>query len=154
MPSEPSSSIVGAKSLPANPTGDNPPAAKSKSSATRTKAHKFKPAPLPATVNVHGYEITIPNTKSCWCVNILHSCGHPVREISEVRYPGCDKPLVVEITRHSMRACTGKCKVEGMDHKVNDLCEFCLQLSAGETEQAGRPGAADARLYHGMPLFQ
>lgn len=137
MPSKVSrSALNGAKSLPAKCTGDKPSAARTRRSATSTKAPKFKPAPLPATVQVCGYEITIPNAKACWRVNILHRCGHPVMEISEVRYHGCDKPLVVEITRHSMRACTGKCRVEGMDHIVESPCEVCLKLSAEETEQA------------------
>lgn len=119
---------------------DNIPAAlepaeqKSQPKSGKVKTTKIKPPkapPLPAIVQVHGYEVTIPNTKICWRVNFLHSCGHPVLEISQVRYPGGDKPLVAEVNRH-MRPCTAKCKVQEMDHTVEGVCDICRQAEYRE----------------------
>lgn len=94
--------------------------------AKTTKTKPPKAPPLPATVQVHGYEVTIPNTKICWRVTFLHSCGHPVLEIPQVRCPGGDEPLVAEVNRH-MRPCTDKCKIEEMNHPVEGVCDTCRQ---------------------------
>ncbi|CAN8104861.1 unnamed protein product [Discula destructiva] len=112
---------------------------KAKASASTIKAKKTRIASLPATVEVCGYEITIPSTKTCWRVCIYHSCGHPIIEVSEVRYPGCDRPMVVEINRH-MRPCTDKCKTERLDHMVNGLCQACQQQKQQEEKLGGPVG--------------
>lgn len=120
----------------------------SKRPAARPKAKpKPRPAPLPAIVDVRGYEITIPNVKMCWRVSILHDCGHPVMEDAPggVRYPGCNKPLVAEISRHSLRACTNKCKIENMEHVLGWNCNICRQMKGEEPEQG-------EMVYHGLPL--
>lgn len=145
------------ENLPSKPTNmalTTKSKSKSKSStgttrkpASKPKPTKPRPAPLPATVEVRGYEITIPNIKTCWHVSVLHSCGHPVLEEVpvDVRYPGCDKPLVAEISRHSVRACTDKCKVEAMDHVLVWMCDVCRRLKGDEAEKMDR-------VYDGLPM--
>lgn len=108
---------------------------KNKTTTALIKPKRPKVAPLPAIVQVRGYEITIPNTRTCWRINVVHGCDHPVMDISEVRYPGCDRPLVVEVNRH-IRPCTEKCKVEGIRHSVEGLCGQCRLLKHKEDEQA------------------
>lgn len=114
-------------------TKTTPEAGSPISTAPAKETKQPKPAPLPATVQVRGLEITIPSTKACWRVSVLHRCGHPVMETSPApyRYPGCDKPLVVEVNRH-MRRCGEKCKVERMDHFVQGWCGCCQLLGSEE----------------------
>lgn len=142
---------------PQQPKQQQPNMPKPKPKLKTNKTRKTQVAPLPATVEVRGYEITIPNTKTCWRVHVLYACRHPVMEISEVRYPGCDRPLVVEVNRH-MRPCTEKCKVDGLEHVVG-LCQACLQwkqetpglcsvgpLGGGALSGADGAGDTDMRL--------
>lgn len=108
------------------------PQPKQPGKAKTTKTKPPKAPPLPAVVQVHGYEVTIPNTKICWRVTFLHSCGHPVLENSQARYhPGGDKPLVAEVNRH-MRPCTAKCNIQGMNHSVEGVCDTCRQAEYRE----------------------
>lgn len=85
------------------------------------KSTKLESKPLPATIDIQGYEITIPNVKNCWRVNIKHSCGHP--KMDDVSMYD-DIPLVVEVNRH-MRPCAAKCKVESLDYILRDSCGDC-----------------------------
>lgn len=113
---------------PAEPTEQEP---QPKPKAKTTKSKPPRAPPLPATVQILGHEVTIPNTKICWRVNFVHTCGHPVMKISQERYPGCDKPLVAEVNRH-MRPCTARCKIEGLNHAVEGLCDICRQSEENE----------------------
>ncbi|KAJ4387868.1 hypothetical protein N0V93_008471 [Gnomoniopsis smithogilvyi] len=128
------------------------PQPKPKPRKSKTKPPKV--APLPAFVHIRGYEITIPNTKTCWRVSMVHSCGHQVMEVSQVRYPGCDKPLVVEINRH-MRPCEEKCKVEAISYTVDGLCGMCRQGKENEEDQTSSSGDGNGvgpeNLWHGLP---
>lgn len=142
---------------------DNAPAASSKtknkskstSAAPKKPPAKPRPAPLPATVEARGYEITIPNVKTCWRVHVLHGCGHPV--LDEASH----QPLVIDITRHLLRACTARCKVESMEHIVASLCGVCLRLreELREEEWWLEPASdtdvgvmSPIAVVHGMPL--
>lgn len=85
---------------------------------TKKPAKKPKPPPLPATVHARGFEITIASVKTCWRVHILHSCGrHPVLS-QDAQSPSSEpaRPLVVDISRHPMRACTQRCTMGDMEH--------------------------------------
>lgn len=112
---------------------------------------KPKPAPLPATIVARGYEITVPNVKTCWAVHVLRACGHPV--LDEALMSGlCHQPLVIYINRHMLRACTAKCKVESMEHFVASLCEVCVARL--EPPRGAGVGVMNGitTVVHGMPL--
>lgn len=119
------------------------PKPKRKAPESSSKANKkIKVPPLPATVEVQGHEITIPNTKTCWRVSVMYRCRHPVTEESPAL-----KPLVVEINRH-MRPCTEKCKTEPLDHVVAGLCQGCWQRrheQENDRRELPRTGSAGDR---------
>lgn len=75
-------------------------------------------------------------------------------EVSEVRYPSCDRALIVEINRH-MRPCTEKCKVEAISHAVKGLCGNCGQLKDNEEEQTSGVGHGNVDgpgiVWNGLP---
>lgn len=143
VPPTPSSKNSG----PAAPTSKKP-------QATKSKQQTAKSTPLPATVEVQGYEITIPNLKkNCWRVHVLYSCGHPVPERaarsqapagpssgqrgglphgcvgsgvkSEAEAGGENLGLVVEVNKHHLHSCTEKCKVKTTEHVVEGRCGGC-----------------------------
>lgn len=131
--------------------------AEPKSKAKTTPKNKQpKVAPLPAIVKVCGYEVTIPNTKTCWRVKIVYSCGHPVMDVSQVRQPGHEKPLIAEINRH-MRPCAEKCKVDEISHVAEGLCSWCQQSEDNEEKQTSSIGDSNGNVggpgivWHGMP---
>lgn len=120
---------------------DKPEATITTTTSSKKSAKKPKPPPLPATVHARGYEITIVSVKTCWRVHILHSCGrHPVLD-QDASSPssGPARPLVVDISRHPMRACTQRCKIGEMEHisaeseERNGPCAVC----AREREEGG-----------------
>lgn len=107
-----------------------------------------KSTPLPANVDVHGYEIIIPDLESyCWRVSLWHTCGHPVPAFIQTS-AGADQAqasgsnpsakrgiihnagaacrgLVVEVNKHTLRACMDKCKIKSTRHVVEGRCGHC-----------------------------
>lgn len=128
--------------MKSRPPTDTAAAATSKPTTTTTatttnkkSAKKSKPPPLPATVHARGYEIAIPSVKICWRVHILHSCGrHPVLD-QDAQSPSSEpaQPLVIDFSRHPMRACTQRCKNGDMEHvstdseEKNGPCAVCAR---------------------------
>lgn len=92
------------------------------------------------TVEIGGYQITILSNKKCWRVNVVYSCGHPVLMISKIRYPGCDKDLVVELNPHGT-PCTVKGRAEKLIHELEDLYKKCKKVGS---DQVGTGVLAEA----------